>query len=128
MNRYLKVVVLLAAVAATNICSAAGEVQGNRVVLLNSISSPAQVGDIVQLQDSNCRYVGTLEHRKGAPESFWQKLLSQAGGNAGTWSIAVNRKVCGVIESPVVLTIPLRNVVSKDAYKAGETVIAYPDK
>lgn len=129
MTRNLTSVALLAVIAtATNFCSAADETQGNRLVLLNPIDYPSQVGDIVQLRDSNCRYVGRLEHRKGEPESFWRKLLNQAGGNVGSWSIAVNRKVCGTIEAPVALTIPLRNLVSKDAYKGGETVIAYPEK
>lgn len=128
MKRNLTLIAFLAGSLATGLCGAANEVQGNPLVLLNSVSSPAQVGDIVQLRDADCRYVGKLEHRKGEPESFWRKLLNQAGGNVGSWSIAVNRKVCGAIETPVALTIPLRNLVSKDAYKAGETVVAYPDK
>lgn len=91
---------------------------GKRLVLLNALTSPAQVGDMVQLQDSNnCRYIGKLEHHVGEAESFWSKLLNQSVGNAGSWSIAIDRQVCGSIESQVVLTIPLRNVVSKDSYK-----------
>lgn len=126
MKRILLIALLI---GATNISNAADKVQGNRLVLMNGLSSPAQVGDLVQLQDSNnCRYVGKLEHRGGEAESFWSKLLNQTGGNVGSWSIAIGRQVCGSIESPVVLTIPLRNVVSKDAYKAGETVVAYPTK
>ncbi|MEM8519470.1 hypothetical protein [Janthinobacterium sp. CAN_S7] len=128
MKRNLTLIAFLAGALATGICNAADEAQGIPLVLLNAVSSPAQVGDTVQLRDTNCLYVGKLEQRKGEPESFWRKLLNQAGGNVGSWSIAVYRKVCGSIEAPVVLTIPLRNFVSKDAYKAGETVTAYPDK
>lgn len=98
-------------------------------MLLNAISSPAQVGDVVQLQDSNnCRYLGKLVHRGGESESFWTKLFNQAGGNVSSWSIAIDRQICGTTAVPITATIPLRNVVSKDAYKAGETVVAYPNK
>lgn len=94
--------------------------------LLVAVDSPAQLGEIVQLQDAaGCRYAGKLEQRNGEPESTIVKLMNQANGNIGSWSIAIFSKTCGSIQEDAALVVPLRNIISKDGYAAGTAVNAY---
>lgn len=100
--------------------------QGVPMSLLVAIDSPAQLGALVQLQDAaGCRYVGKLEQRNGEPESTLVKLLNQANGNVGSWSIAISSKTCGTIREEAELVVPLRNIISKADYAAGAKVQAY---
>jgi hypothetical protein len=126
LKRKLTFIALFALVLVSSVSNAAYEPQGIPIRLLVPIDSPEKLDEVIHLHDSNCRYVGKLERRNGEPEPFFTKLLNQYRGHGGSWSIAVNQKVCGSILSPVALTIPLRNLVAKGGYKVGETVTAYP--
>lgn len=97
----------------------AGSVQAEatkpeQMVLLVSVNSTSLKNPVLlkSLSDS-CLYTGVVERRN-----------ADAGeGVPGGWSIAISRKVCDQIESPVVLRATLQTTAVGLQYQAGDKVL-----
>ena len=123
--------VFLAICLLASLASAQQQVTPINLVLLNSVEL-ATLSNAVQLQAQDpkdgCRYWGKVEDRKGIKESAALQLLRQATGDASTFSIAIQRKVCGTREEAVSLRVPLKTLATGVEYPKGTVVQAIEDK
>lgn len=125
------VTAFLVAISLTSHVSAQPAAAHLNLVLLSDVNV-SSLSSFVQLQSKDpsdsCRYFGKVEDRKGIKESAAMQLLRQATSGASTFSIAIQRKVCGTTENTVKLRVPLNNLATGLEYPQGTVVQAIEDK
>lgn len=110
-------------------CVVTGAAAAGQVTLILDTNLPDPVPQLVKLHDAaKCEYIGNLRPAGGDKGGMTTQFLNQGRGYPMSWSIEVTRKICGNVESPVALVVPLRHLETEPGYDAGSAVIAYSVK
>ena len=121
-NKFTKTIAI-ALLAAAGLAKAEAS-NPSEMVLLVSVNATSLKNPVLlkSLADS-CFYTGVVEKRNGDEGSFWDKVFRLGRDAPGVWSIAIHKKVCDQIESPVVLRASLEATVAGPEYQSGDKLL-----